>query len=565
MSKIAIIEGTKLKVNVPYDQNEAMRALGLIWHGPTRTWQGMATQDVVKSLRDMCVRVVGSTKDALDPSVQEIERNFDNLDIDFTFTGDPPYDHQVYTFIMGTQIKRLPMVLDMGLGKTPVSCWLARYHMEQGHIRKWLVVCTTKTVWQWAKAWERWCPNLPWIVPQGTVAERMIQARSAASGLVVLTYEGITPLKEQKPKPRETVEARQKRESFNMMVRERKHLLDLLTKSFEDQMVVFDESTKVRNPVAQRSKAARKLSIAAKYVMILTGFPAPNGIENLFGQFLVLDGGLTFGASLFGFRRRFMKDIGGAFSKWVPKEDAADEIRCIIKRRGVRFVKDECLDLPPRTFEEVKVELSDEQTEAYRRIQSSNDPPIAKMTKLMEVSAGFLYNKGQSPIEFECPKLEALGEALENTEWAAGHKAIVWCRFTWEVDRAVKLCDKLGLKPGQVKGGYDSRSDIERFEQDPEARVMVCQTQAGSHGLNLTVADYMYYLTNDWDLELRLQSLDRNRRIGQTANQHVVDFVSVHPDGRPTIDSMVLDALRAKKNLAQAVDIKTLADILATH
>ena len=62
------------------------------------------------------------------------------------------------------------------------------------------------------------------------------------------------------------------------------------------------------------------------------------------------------------------------------------------------------------------------------------------------------------------------------------------------------------------------------MQEDPECRFFVGNTQTGGYGITLTAATTTIYYSNNYDLEKRLQSEDRNHRIGQNSNVHYIDI-----------------------------------------
>ena len=66
--------------------------------------------------------------------------------------------------------------------------------------------------------------------------------------------------------------------------------------------------------------------------------------------------------------------------------------------------------------------------------------------------------------------------------------------------------------------------------------------------MTLTEASTVVYYSNNYDLEIRLQSEDRAHRIGQKNNVTYVDLVSPK-----TIDDKILTALQNKQNIANMV------------
>src|SRR5260221_11587487 len=80
--------------------------------------------------------------------------------------------------------------------------------------------------------------------------------------------------------------------------------------------------------------------------------------------------------------------------------------------------------------------------------------------------------------------------------------------------------------------------------------ILLAQPHAGGFGLNLPAASTAVYLSNDFSHTTRVQSEDRIHRIGQNKPCLYVDVVAVGPKNQHTVDSHVLDCLRAKKDLA---------------
>ena len=79
-------------------------------------------------------------------------------------------------------------------------------------------------------------------------------------------------------------------------------------------------------------------------------------------------------------------------------------------------------------------------------------------------------------------------------------------------------------------------------------RFFVGNSRTGGFGITLTEANTVVYYSNNYDLEIRLQSEDRAHRIGQKNNVTYVDLVSPK-----TIDDKILTALQNKQNIANVV------------
>jgi len=71
--------------------------------------------------------------------------------------------------------------------------------------------------------------------------------------------------------------------------------------------VVLDECSKMKNSTTNRVKSFRKLYSHIKWTTGLTGTPASNGVKDLHGQYLVVDGGVRLGTSKTAFKTRFYR------------------------------------------------------------------------------------------------------------------------------------------------------------------------------------------------------------------------------------------------------------------
>ena len=72
----------------------------------------------------------------------------------------------------------------------------------------------------------------------------------------------------------------------------------------EPDLIVCDESSKIKNPQAKQSKALHRLGKLSRYNLILTGTPITNNPLDFYSQYRFLDESI-FGASFYSFRARY--------------------------------------------------------------------------------------------------------------------------------------------------------------------------------------------------------------------------------------------------------------------
>ena len=96
--------------------------------------------------------------------------------------------------------------------------------------------------------------------------------------------------------------------------------------------------------------------------------------------------------------------------------------------------------------------------------------------------------------------------------------------------------------------GEERQDIVNRFQEDDSLKFFVGQPRTGGYGLTLTAANTVIYYSNNYDLEVRLQSEDRAHRIGQTSSVTYIDLVA-----EKTVDEKIVTALRKKINIATQV------------
>ena len=130
-------------------------------------------------------------------------------------------------------------------------------------------------------------------------------------------------------------------------------------------LMAIDESTTIKNPDAKRTKAIVKLSTGAKYRRILTGSPVTKSPLDLYKQCEFLDPWLLDHQSYYTFRTRYAvmrtMNFNGRSVNVVVGYRNLEELSGKLKPFSYRILKDDCLDLPPKTFMKRVIQLTPEQ------------------------------------------------------------------------------------------------------------------------------------------------------------------------------------------------------------
>jgi len=345
-----------------------------------------------------------------------------------------------------------------------------------------------------------------------------------------------------------------------------------LTAKFD--VLICDESHKLKSLTAKRTKAAAKLSIGIQKKIIMTGTPVLNSPMDLFSQFLVLDNGKTFGQNFFVFRAQYFYDKNAGmprhnyFPDWRPRVGIEEKIQGLIAEKSMRVKKEDCLDLPPLVKKEVPVGMSREQTRAYEEMKEdlvtylgSNicvaSMALIKLLRLQQIVSGFVSVESVEGEEgilhkfADVPRVEALYEILE--EIAPYHKVIVWACFKHNYEQIRGVCERIGTTYVEIHGQRtesQKREAVEAFRRDDKVRVCIANQKAGGVGLNLIEASYSVYYSRGYSLEDDIQSEARNYRGGSERHTSVtrIDLVT-----RGSVDEIILGALKKKQNLAEKI------------
>ena len=331
-------------------------------------------------------------------------------------------------------------------------------------------------------------------------------------------------------------------------------------------IIVADESTKVKNPEAKRSKALVKLGFKTKYKLIMTGTPVTQHAYDLFTPFLFLDSGETFGLRYDTFLDKYFWQEG---YRRIPKPSSLDQISNRMYTKGLRFLKKDCIDIPDKMYVERYVELPEynrakyDEMVRYAITEIENSEKITasiilvQLLRLSQITSGFATDVSHSEVNFtENPKLDALEDILED----ADGKIVIWARFRQDVRNILALCAKLEINAVSIWGEInetDRNNNVRKFQTDEDTRVIVGTAETGGLGINLTAASTVIYFSNSYSLQDRLQSEDRVHRAGQTNKVTYIDILA-----KNTIDVGIAKILKSKKNIADIVTKDNLRELL---
>ena len=339
-------------------------------------------------------------------------------------------------------------------------------------------------------------------------------------------------------------------------------------------LLTVDESTTIKSPTASRTKSALKLGTHAKYRRILTGSPVTKSPLDLYTQCNFLNPDLLGFNSFWAFKSRYAlmahrSAAGGAHSyHHIIKYVRLDELNEKLEKFSTRILKEDCLDLPEKIYMKRIVTLTPEQLKAYNEMKQfavaeledqtmTAFSALTQMMRLHQITCGHVSLDDGTVKEIKSNRLKELMNLLEETNG----KIIIWANYRYDIQSITKALAKEygGESVASFYGdtAMDQRDKIVSDFQNKESPLnfLVANPKTGGYGLTLTASHTVVYYSNNYDLEIRLQSEDRAHRIGQNHKVTYIDLIAEN-----TVDERIVKSLRNKIDIATEVlgeDLKT--------
>lgn len=453
------------------------------------------------------------------------------------------FDHQQEALDRMVNRKAYGLFMEQGTGKTRVTIEDAGRLFEQGMITAALIVAPNGVHLNWLPEFEKWLPGKAqvtgWRAGPTKALKKELTDRLAESDQLQVTSMNI--------------------EAF--VTKSGKEYAAAFLRSHKVMMVV-DESSRIKNPKALRTKSINKLGHLAAFRRILTGTPITQSPLDIYAQFQFLGQSLLNQKSFYSFRSRYAVMVTKRFGQMRPFQEVVgfrrmDELKEIIDSNAFRVLKKDCLDLPDKIFTVLPVILGPKQRRVYDELRtkvkielSAGRVTVAmaltKLLRLQQVVGGHVNtDDGQTIAVPDNTRVKALIDYLEDLPG----KIIIWARFVPEIEEILReIKDRKAVAYYGAVSKDDRLEALRLFQEDPETTVFVGNAKTGGIGLNLTAASTVIYYSNDFSLETRLQSEDRAHRIGTKNNVTYVDMKALD-----TVDEKIVTALRDKKGLADAL------------
>ena len=330
-------------------------------------------------------------------------------------------------------------------------------------------------------------------------------------------------------------------------------------------LMAIDESTTIKNPGALRTKTIVSLRPLTKYRRILTGSPVTKSPLDLFTQCYFLDPYLLDQSSYYVFRTRYAVcrkiNVSGRQVEIVVGYRNLPELSEKLKPFSYRVLKDDCLDLPKKTYMKRTVELTAEQKKVYKQMKQeaiaflngkmvTSATVITQLMRLHQITCGHFKSNDGTVQDLKNNRISELLDIIQEVEG----KAVIWAHYRHDIEKIVEAISKKYGENTVVTYYGDTTTDdrqkaIKKIQdENSPVRFIIGTPQTGGYGITLTGASTMIYYSNGYDLEKRQQSEARIDRIGQKRPMTYIDIMA-----EDTIDDKIVKSLRNKVNIATEI------------
>lgn len=544
-----------LMLYVPYSDKEKAKSIpGYQWNNSKKCWtfplNKITLQKIVAIFHGITVN------DSVHNNIQnhaydmekmtEIKKQYLILNEQYrNWLNEPFFDHQLKTYNFFRNIEVCADTSQPGIGKTLVQIGLMKDRIVKGLTYKILIVAPLSLLEKvWKHDIEKFFigntgAKFPIYVMDDT-AEKARAILKKQVGIFIINYEKVWRLE-------------------NEILR------------LNPDMMILDESSKIKNPNTRQTKSILKIGMKVRYKSIMTGTVTSNSMMDIFPQYKFLNENIL-GSTLTSFRNLYFvpsyRKFGSiGFNEWQITDRGKAEIKALIEPITVSWKKDECLDLPELIVQDIEFRLNPEQQKMYNQMKDymlteisgnvySAQVILTKLLKLSMITSGFIQDTGGENVTEISPNakanqfMELVGLIPDDSQ------IIVWAVFHHDIVMLKKLLEKK-YGPGCAvayygKINYAAKKESYDHFKAGSARFFIAHPKSAGMGLNLSNANYSIFYSANYSFEDYAQSKERYNRTGQTKKMTEYRLMA-----KGTVDKIIFRAIEMKKSLNEFItDIK---------
>ena len=325
-----------------------------------------------------------------------------------------------------------------------------------------------------------------------------------------------------------------------------------LLKKMRFRVIVLDESQQIKNKDSKIFKSIN--SIESSFRISLSGTPIENSLSDLWSQMQFINPDIL--GTFSSFTKSFIVPI-----QKQKSEQALQTLQQIIQPFLLRRTRKSVLqELPELTEQTIYCEMSKEQKKWYESEKSKarnfildfNKEKVNKINVLNSLMKLRQLSNHPKMIdensEMESGKFIEVTHNLEIIK-KSNLKVLIFSAFVSHLNLYTAWCKENNYHFSMITGDVkDRENEVHKFETDAENQFFFISLKAGSTGLNLTSANYVFLLDPWWNPSVEEQAIARSYRMGQQNKVNVIRFVS-----KESIEEKILMLQKTKKQLSESV------------
>lgn len=477
------------------------------------------------------------------------------IEIDGLKFKTKPWEHQILALQFLMSRKQAALYTDMGTGKSKIMIDMI---VNKGY-KFVLIACTNKGCEVWEKQFRLHSYFSPRLVLNlsgkpttkkvqviDQTLSHLRQGQMSGTLVVLINYEGIW------------------RDKFANY---------LLRKTVPIDCVICDESHRIKSPASKCSRFLARLGRKVDDRYLVTGTPLAENPMDAYAQYRFVDPSI-FGTNYTLFKERYQNvDLRRSMAVGYTVLDKKNPYKNLDELRekvfSIAFKMPSSVKLPKQNNRIRHFRISEKATQVYKRMCEDGivkngewyceaENALTLQIRKRQIASGFVSTvndvEEKRIFRLDTTRREVLSDILDSL--APSEPVVVFAQYTYDLRQVRSACQSSGRKYSELSG----REDTEAQWQTGKSTVLGVQFSKGSESADFTRARYLIYYTMTDRLALYLQSKKRIHRPGQTRPVYYIHLVADTCDGEPTIDSVVMEAVKLKKDIVDYVMEKECTD-----
>lgn len=285
------------------------------------------------------------------------------------------------------------------------------------------------------------------------------------------------------------------------------------------------------------------------YVWLLTGTPYTSTPFSVFALARILGHKWNWA----DFRNKYFRErYLGRRVIFEPKQGIEPQIAELVKQIGSVVRLDECIDVPPQTFDEEVFPYTKEQLAELKILGEKESNPLTRFGKAHQIAQGILIGDEYTPTRrFKALKNDRILELAQENE-----KMIVFSRYNAHLDLLADMLAEADIPHAIINGSTPDRDEVINTANAAQRVVLLVQAEC-AEGWEAPSFSLMVHACHGFSFVKYSQSLGRILRINAPKPNYYLSLTT-----EKSMDIPVMEAVKRKQDFHKAIFIKENQNII---